>query len=354
MEFCSNEHHIFAVYLHFYDMPLNKHCAFRVRVLDQLFKDYPGGLTLEELMKRVGEKLYEFHGIPSVSMRTIQSDINLMKRDPPAGYAAPIVCSYGTGLYKYDDPNFSIHQSLNDTDVNNIRQSVALLSQFKELPHFSYLTEVLHRLEGSLQENLGKELLLVFDHEPAAKGANWVTPILQAIHSDSIIRVQYEPYNKKETTSKMLHPYFLKKYRTRWYLIGYAENTARIENLALDRIESVVPVSVGRNLSFKPNPEEYYDDFIGVTRFENEPLTDIVLKASKEIWPFIESLPLHRSQLKLSEDEKEVWLQLRIRMNKEFEASVLRYGEHLEVVAPLAARKRIAERARSLMAKYQQ
>jgi len=177
-----------------YTMSQNKLAAFRYRVLDELFRNYPSGLTINELVKKVSEKLFEFHGITAISPRSINSDIQLMRRDPPAGFAAPIEVAYGTSRYRYSDPAFSIMNSLSEADIKNIEQSVQVLSQFKELPHFAFLEEMLMRIEGSVNQSISKEGALYFDHEPEAKGGHWVTPILNAIQFDLNLEINYRSF----------------------------------------------------------------------------------------------------------------------------------------------------------------
>jgi len=227
---------------------------------------------------------------------------------------------------------------------------VQVLSQFKELPHFAFLEEMLMRIEGSVKQSQSDEGALYFDHEPEAKGGNWVTTILNAIQDDLILEENYHSYGEKEEKDKprKVHPYFLKKYRTRWYLVAYVETTDRLENLALDRIISVEPCGKGINMSFKPDPNNFYNNIIGVTHFQDSPLTEVVLRAGRQTWPFIESLPLHHSQEVISEDKAGVVFRIFIKPNMEFEALVLRYGENLEVLEPEYLRRKIAARVEKM------
>jgi len=85
-------------------MPVNKNALYRYRVLNELLQN-PRGYTIDELTEKVSEKLYEDFGIPSVSKRTIYSDLNILRSDRPRGFSAPVVVE--NGRYKYERP-FSI------------------------------------------------------------------------------------------------------------------------------------------------------------------------------------------------------------------------------------------------------
>jgi predicted DNA-binding transcriptional regulator YafY len=334
-----------------FEMAQNKLAAFRYRILDEIFRNNPGGVTIYELVRRVSDKLEDAHGISSVSARTIKADIQLMRRDPPAGFAAPIMVSYGTGLYRYDDPEYTIFHSLTDKDRANIGHAIQILSQFSELPHFGYLEETLLRLQGTINTEESQQIVF-FDHEPQAKGGNWVGPLIEAIQSDRIVGIDYQPFDKGEVVHKKIHPYFIKKYRTRWYLIGYAETEQRLENLGLDRILHLAQGKIGRSLRYMPDPTSYYNDIVGVTHLSNEEPITIEFHASQVIAPFLDSLPIHHSQSNLGLVKDRIKFQICVKPNQELEAAILRYGEHLEVVSPEKISKRIKERAKKLLKVY--
>ena len=332
-------------------MSLTKLAAFRYRVLNELFRNNPAGMNIHELKRRVSDKLMDTYGIPGVSERTIKADIQAMREDPPSGFAAPIVITYGTGLYRYKDPNFTIFNSLTEKDRTNIGNAIQILSQFTELPHFSYLEETLLRLEGSI-ENSEQTKIVYFDHEPNAKGGHWVAPLIDYIRSDRVLSIDYLPFDSPVPLSKRIHPYFIKKYRTRWYLIGYSETDKRLENLGLDRIEHIAVTNGVRSLKHMPDPETYYEDIIGVTHINKIQPERITILASKIIAPYLEALPLHQSRRRTGKVDEKVQFELCVKPNQELESAILRYAEHIEILEPAALRQKITARAEKLWALY--
>lgn len=72
-------------------MALNKLALIRYKTIDHCLRLRHRKWTLEDLMEKVSDALYEFEGIKNgISKRTIQGDIQLM-RSNKLGYNAPIV-----------------------------------------------------------------------------------------------------------------------------------------------------------------------------------------------------------------------------------------------------------------------
>jgi len=72
-------------------MAINKLALIRYKTIDDCLKNRFRKWTLDDIIEKVAETLYELEGITSgVSKRTIQADIQLMRSDK-LGYNAPIV-----------------------------------------------------------------------------------------------------------------------------------------------------------------------------------------------------------------------------------------------------------------------
>ena len=64
----------------------------------------------------------------------------------------------------------------------------------------------------------------------------------------------------------------------------------------------------------------------------------LLIKLSKEIWPYIESKPLHGSQKK-SRNETEVLIELAVQINHELMALLCSYMDAIEIMEPESLRE---------------
>src|SRR5262245_56086157 len=88
---------------YFRDMSVNKLALIRYKTIDECLRNKLRKWTLEDLIEKVSDTLYDLEGIESgVSRRTIQADIQVMRSDK-LGYNAPIVVTEKK-YYSYDDP----------------------------------------------------------------------------------------------------------------------------------------------------------------------------------------------------------------------------------------------------------
>ena len=123
-------------------------------------------------------------------------------------------------------------------------------------------------------------------------------------------------------------------------------------NLALDRITTIQD---SKN-DFKPNTSidfnEYFEDIVGVTLSNEEPLQNIVLQISNGLFPYIQTKPIHGSQKVKKQGKTHTLISLDLIPNYELESIILSYGEGLEVLIPKSLRDKIKKRVELISGNY--
>jgi predicted DNA-binding transcriptional regulator YafY len=148
-----------------------------------------------------------------------------------------------------------------------------------------------------------------------------------------------------------IHPYYLKQYNSRWFLIGLNPKYQKLSNIALDRIlyfaDSNTPYISNENIDF----EEYFEDAIGVS-VDGREIERVILQIARQTWPYIETKPIHGSQKVLERTENYIMIELHLKLNFELETLILSRGEAIEVISPDSLRNQIKNRVNSLQSKY--
>ena len=90
-------------------MSVNKFALIRYKTIDRCLQNRFRKWTLDDLIEKVSEALYEYEGIKGVSKRTIQSDLQLMRSDK-LGYNAPIIVKEKK-YYSYEKAGYSLSGS---------------------------------------------------------------------------------------------------------------------------------------------------------------------------------------------------------------------------------------------------
>jgi predicted DNA-binding transcriptional regulator YafY len=149
-----------------------------------------------------------------------------------------------------------------------------------------------------------------------------------------------------------LHPYFLKEWQRYWYIFGWNDAEKKIRNYELDRIVSVKKAS---GYLFRPpemNFNTYFDDIVGVTRIDNQPLQLYRIQVSKEIAPYWQNRPLHLSQTRVAETTEGVIFEFKLRWNYEWQNLILYYGRNVVVLEPIEFRNNIQQILKETLALY--
>jgi len=335
-------------------MPTNKHATIRYLTLDKCFRNPGRRYYLEDLIEACNNAIYEFTGSDrGIKRRQIFEDIKFMKS--PDGWNVPLE-HYRDGhkvFYRYSDLSYSINnQPLNETEENQLKEALLTLSRFKGMPQFEWVDELVARLDSGLRLSPSTEKIIEFEQNNYLKGLEFITPIYNAILYKKAISVRYQSFKLEDEQNIVLHPYFLKQYNNRWYVFGKNEASEYILNLALDRIISIKESEVKYVLNTFCDFTEYFEDIVGVTLPNEAKLARVVVKVSKNLFPYIQTKPIHGSQKIKERGQDHVILTFDIMPNYEFESILLSYGEGLEVLAPDGLREKIKNRVKAINEKY--
>jgi predicted DNA-binding transcriptional regulator YafY len=336
-------------------MATNKHATIRYHSLDKCFSNFGRKFFIEDLIDACNVELYEFEGIEDgVKRRQIFDDINFMESEQ--GWSIPLErLKVGKRVYyRYSDRSFSIKNlGVNQNEAEQIKESLAIISRFKGMPHFEWIEEIKIRLEDTFKLKGPVEKSIVgFEHNPYLKGLDHFTGLFSSINNKVVIKVNYKPFNKERIIQILIHPWYLKQYNNRWFLFGYNEEYNSISNFALDRIidfeETINKYIENQDVNF----EEYFDDVIGVTVKSSEPVERVLIKISNVVWPYIESKPLHGSQKIKGISEKDVTIELSVEINYELISILFSYIDSIEVIGPEILKDRFKLLSENIFKKY--
>jgi predicted DNA-binding transcriptional regulator YafY len=334
-------------------MPTNKNETIRYQALNQCFRN-PGRIYyIDDLFEACNNSLLEVDpNSTGIKRRQIFDDIKFMRDSK--GFNAPVE-SYKDGkkaFYRYSDLSFSINnQPLNEREALQLKESLTTLSRFKGLPQFEWVDEMKARLEASFRLK-NEEKIIEFEENQYLTGKEYIGVLYDAIASKQVLNIQYHPFKRDESIPMILHPYFLKQYNNRWFLFGKNGDAKTITTIALDRIESIRPVSEVYLPNTEINFEEFFEDIVGVSVPSDGKLEKVVLKIDSESWPYIKTKPIHGSQKIKEQTSEYTIIELQVIPNFELEALVFSHAEKIEVIGPEILRQRIMDRIIDLREKY--
>lgn len=336
-------------------MATNKHATIRYLALDKCFSNFRRKFYIEDLIAECNKALYEFSGIKDgVKRRQLFDDITFMESDQ--GWSVPLerVREGRRVFYRYSDPSFSIkNQGINDSEMEQVNETLIILSRFKGLPNFEWIEELQLRLVDTFKLQGEMKAVVGFEQNPYLKGLHYFTELFDAINHQRTLQIEYQGYRQEAPVSIVISPWYLKQFNNRWFLFGYNTGLNRLTNFALDRIKLITPSNMPFTENTEIDFEEFFDDVVGVTILEDKEVETVVLRVNKNTWPYIQSKPLHGSQKLIKDEGDFVDIQLNVIPNYELVSLLFSYLDAIEVVQPPDLRKRFQDIAQKIFLTHQ-
>lgn len=321
-------------------MPRTKNALVRQRVIDRCLGS-PKNYSIKGLMEACNRELGSIGENPVTAMNTIRDDIEQIMTNYPD--ANVITQRVGRNIYySYEDKSYSIFNiPFNDEEVAQLTQTLSILARFEGMPQFEWMDDFVNRFKSSLKLTTSNEPIVGFDENIDLKGRNFFATLFSAISNKQVLEISYKNFKHDIVQKYIVHPYYLKQFNGRWFLMGHSDNIGKLSVFAFDRIVS----TKSENRDYIPNTtynfNEYFDDMIGVTKPNEASLEIVKLWISAQRWPYVETKPLHGSQRVVSKDEYGVTIQIEVYLNRELEQLVLSFGKDIKVLSPRILQEKI-------------
>ncbi len=186
---------------------------------------------------------------------------------------------------------------------------------------------------------------------PSARG--FLPSVLEAIRTNRKIRFTYAGFNRSRAEHDILfHPYYLKRYKQRWYMIGEKEKAREIRTYALDRIRELNIT----NESFERNPgwdmEELFGNIVGVTTSKADVRT-VKLMVTPMQAKYFRALPFHATQKEeMIADDFSIFT-FRLKLNYELVHELMSLGGSVTVMEPPELKVMVTTALQEALNRYQ-
>ena len=281
-------------------MPVNKNALTRYKYLDDLLSDRHHYYDIHDLTEKCNRKLLE-DGFPEVTQRCIEKDINYLEYAP---FSADIERFWVNGkrCMRYENPSFSIfRKDLSNEEENLLLEVLNTIGQFDGLDNFEWMNSM--KIGLGLKE---RPKVISFSNNPYLRNSNMLGTLFDYISNQVVVQLSYHTFSDMETKSIVFHPYLLKQYNNRWYLIGVADEDGKILNFAIDRLDEVKALPERHYNKCTYDLEERFEDIVGVTLFENRPIEHILCWVSDASKGYVETKPIHGSYTPIKGDAEQL------------------------------------------------
>jgi predicted DNA-binding transcriptional regulator YafY len=317
-------------------------------------KPYP---SIEALRSECEEALFGSTSGEHISISTIEKDLRAMRSDLELGYEAPIKYSKQNRGYFYEQVDYTIHNSpLSSDDVDTIKFAANTLFNFREHPLFEQfrfsIEKIFDRL--NISENVddaGIQSKVRFDSFPDYPGKDYLPLVYEAIMDPYPLQMRYKKFNSTEYSVRVIHPYLLKEFRQRWYVIGFDDKSNKVRTFALDRISKLERSNRPFNLDSSFDTDEYFKYAFGITVGDSKPV-EVKLSFPMYQLGYIQTSPLHDSQ-KIEIEEAGFSLKLKVLPTYEFYEKLLSFGANVKVLEPKSVKNELKQKIKDNLKQYE-
>ena len=334
-------------------MPANKEAFLRYRIIDECLrnrqKQFP---SLRDIVERCEELLGK-----RFSESALQKDIYAMRNDSVLGFHAPIKFNKGQNGYQYTEEDYSISGvPLKEDEMAAIEFAAGVLSQFKGVKLLSQfesaIDKILHTVNVSRtlkSEDFNK--IIQVERASYFKGHDLIGPFIHAILHKKVLEFSYHSFASGKTKTHLLHPYLLREFRNRWYVIGWHHEIKKVRTFGLDRISALLETKEKYHKDASFDAAEFFKYSFGITVDSMVP-QEIVLSFSPREGNFIKSQALHETQEVLIDNEKETRVKIKVIPSYELRMQVLSYGPEVKVIRPKWLADEVKNALKEALGKY--
>lgn len=200
---------------------------------------------------------------------------------------------------------------------------------------------------------LGKERLSGrVSVEDIPSGHMHLTAVLDAMTESHKILISYQKYTRTKAEPLTLHPYAVKEFAKRWYLVAFCEEREALRVYGLDRIKKFEISSDTFKMSSGFDVDETFATSFGTYLPEGKAQL-ITFRTSATEARFLRDLPLHASQEEIHSPDKEyTTFSIFVCPNTSLIMEFCKLGSRVEVLSPKEIRTAVAKQLAAAASLY--
>lgn len=184
-------------------------------------------------------------------------------------------------------------------------------------------------------------------------GQAFIEPVMEAMLHNMELKIEYQRYKGEHRQEFHFHPYALKVFNHRWYLLGYLKEQEDLRVIALDRILHIEIQKTNFELPANFDANKYFANVMGIFVNKDLPIEKIKIRAYGDQADYLRSTPLHNSQSEGKSKHGEfAEFTYRLCITPELVSQLLAMGEKVEVLEPRELREDVMKRIEECLTQY--
>jgi predicted DNA-binding transcriptional regulator YafY len=315
-------------------MPINKNAWKRYTIIDGLLcnkmKPYP---TMMDIIDACRAQDLD------PSTETIQKDIAQMRMSRPDGFEAPIQFNRRHLGYEYTDESYSISGiPLTEADKATIQESIELIRAIGGTSISSKFNYAMEKILSTVLEEFPdgdiKQHFLQTMTPPKSRGFEHFDLFYNACRTKTPVSFVHYSYKKRKFSAVTIHPFLIKEFENKWYIMGNSELHKEVRTFGLDRVFDPFLLRKSFVTVDRKIVESTISDYYGVFPIPNQKKQKVKILVSALGTNYFEAYPIHESQKIKKEPDGFSYITFQLVPTLELTRLFLSHGHHVEVVEP--------------------
>ena len=262
-------------------------------------------------------------------------------------------------IHKMEESGIKVSDRQLKRDIESLRGEFGLDLQYSShkkgyylgndddtFPYFLKLLEYSQNIElltSYLKEGSDISEIIDFEEYHSFKGLEYIHDIAFYIKNGSVVNLKYKRFNSDTEKEYTFHPFLLREYMKRWYVIGTITGGQEIRTFGLDRIVSLIDTGKKFKKGGTNKIAAQFRNIIGITAPEPDIPIEIELQCLPYQGNLLKTLPLHRSQKILLETPETIRIGYKMVVNFELKQRLLMISTQAKVVKPESLKREMEE-----------
>ena len=222
-------------------------------------------------------------------------------------------------------------------------------SQLKENVVYSWLMQSLS-VYNLLNESVDLRDRILFEDVPSVKP--FLKDLIQIMRDGNALNLTYKSYKNKEPYTFEAHPYCLKMFKQRWYLLAKTPKYDYPTIYSLDRVVDIEELDIKAEIPKGFKADEYFSQFYGIVTGVDGSPEEVNLKVLAMRANYFRDLPLHHSQDEIKRTNEYSIFKYFIIPTPDFVEEILSNGDAVVVMKPKWLADEIKEIASNMVHNY--
>lgn len=189
--------------------------------------------------------------------------------------------------------------------------------------------------------------------EEVPSAREFLPTVVSALRNGNVIRFDYSAFNRSMAEKGIeFHPYFLKRFKQRWYMVGKQIKSDDIRTYALDRVKAMEETGDKFSMPAGVSMESLFGNIVGVTSSKAGERT-VRLRATRTQAKYFRALPLHRSQVEETVGDNHSVFRYTLKLNYELVHELMSLGDGITVLEPKELQMMVKNELQKALDQYQ-